>query len=174
MIYEVRQYILKGGTVAKFEERFAEAYEVRQKYSKMAFLGHTEIGPLNQVVHIWPYESVDQRAEIRAKANSDPTGAWPPKGVSELEMEQESWITNPAPFMRPLTGEHKHLGGVYEMRTYTYQPGAIPKVIDLWTKAVPAREKYSPLAACLYTELGGLNKWIHIWPYEDLAARTRI
>ena len=24
------------------------------------------------------------------------------------------------------------------------------------------------------TELGGLNKWVHIWPYEDLNARERI
>ena len=32
----------------------------------------------------------------------------------------------------------------------------------------------SPLAAGMYTELGGLNKWVHIWPYKDLAERNKI
>ena len=26
----------------------------------------------------------------------------------------------------------------------------------------------------MYSELGGLNKWVHIWPYKDLNERTRI
>lgn len=173
MIYEVRTYTLKPASVAKFEEEFAKGYEVRQKYSKMAFLGHTDIGPLNQVVHIWPYEDLSQRQEIRAKAVADPSKMWPPH-VGELEVEMQSDITFPAPFMRPLTGEPQALGGIYEMRIYTYQTGAIPQVIKLWSEAVPYREKYSPLAAALYTELGGLNKWIHIWPYKDLGERTRI
>ena len=30
-----------------------------------------------------------------------------------------------------------------------------------------------PLAAGMYTELCGLNKWVHIWPYEDLKERNR-
>ena len=60
------------------------------------------------------------------------------------------------------------------MRIYTYAPGAIPKVIDSWKGAIPHREKYSPLAAGMYSELGGLNKWVHIWPYKDLNERNRI
>ena len=30
------------------------------------------------------------------------------------------------------------------------------------------------MAAAWYTELGGLNKWVHIWPYKDLDERDRI
>ena len=26
----------------------------------------------------------------------------------------------------------------------------------------------------MYTETGGLNKWVHIWPYKDLEERNRI
>ena len=26
----------------------------------------------------------------------------------------------------------------------------------------------------MYTELGGLNKWVHIWPYKDLNERNRV
>src|SRR5207247_9011015 len=37
-----------------------------------------------------------------------------------------------------------------------------------------AREKFSPLAACWTSELGGLNKVVHTWVYKDLTERTRV
>ena len=57
-------------------------------------------------------------------------------------------IMHPAPFMHPLGSRAYGTGNVYEMRTYTYAPGDIPKVLDGWSKAIDAREKFSPLAAC--------------------------
>ena len=68
MIYEVRTYNLQPGSVAKFEENFAKALPARQKYSKLGAFWHTEIGPLNQVIHVWPYESMEERNDIRADA----------------------------------------------------------------------------------------------------------
>src|SRR5437667_214719 len=62
----------------------------------------------------------------------------------------------------------------YEVRTYTYAPGDLPKVLDAWGKVIESRERLSPLAACWTSELGGLNKFTHIWPYKDLAERTRV
>jgi hypothetical protein len=86
-------------------------------------------------------------------------------------MNSEIFI--PAPFMRPLGGDQA-LGNVYEMRSYTYKTGSIGKVVDIWADAVPHREEFSPLAAAMYTEIGGLNKWVHIWPYKDLEDRNRV
>jgi hypothetical protein len=60
------------------------------------------------------------------------------------------------------------------MRTYTYTPGDLPKVLEAWAKAIPDREKFSPLAACWTSELGGLNKFVHTWVYKDLNERARI
>ena len=34
--------------------------------------------------------------------------------------------------------------------------------------------KFSPLAACWYNELGGLNKFVHTWVYKDLNERARV
>jgi hypothetical protein len=65
-------------------------------------------------------------------------------------------------------------GNVYEMRIYTYDTGQIPKVLEAWAKAIPDREKFSPLAACWYSELGGLNKFVHTWVYKDLNERARV
>ncbi len=75
--------------------------------------------------------------------------------------------------MRDLDRDQE-LGNIYEMRTYTYRPLSIPAVIDRWAAAIVHREKYSPLAACWYTEIGALNRWTHISPYESLEARDQI
>ena len=171
MIYEVRTYTLKPGSVAKFEENFAAALPHREQYSKLGAFWHTEIGPLNQVIHVWPYESVEERNSIREAAGKDPN--WPPKNDPDMYVSMNSEIFNPAPFMRPLGGDQA-LGSIYEMRSYTYQVGSINKVIDIWADAVPAREEFSPLAAAMYTDVGGLNKWVHIWAYEDLDQRKNV
>ena len=72
MIYEIRTYSTRPGKVAEYEAAFAEAYPTRQKYSSLYGWWHTEIGPLNQLVHIWAYENLQQRADIRAAAGKDP------------------------------------------------------------------------------------------------------
>lgn len=47
MIYEMRTYTLKPGSVAQWEANFAVALPSRTKYSELAGLWHTEIGPLH-------------------------------------------------------------------------------------------------------------------------------
>ena len=171
MIYEVRTYTLKPGSVAQFEENFGKALPARQKYSKLGAFWHSEIGPLNQVIHVWPYESVEERNDVRADAAKDPE--WPPANPSDMYVSQESEIWHPDPFMRPL-GEDQALGNIYEMRTYTYQTGTMGKVLDLLAAAIQHREEHSPLALGMTSELGGLNKWMHVWPYKSLGERDII
>src|SRR5882724_10263648 len=72
MIYEIRTYQLKAGSLAEVEKRFGEGYEYRKKYSPLAAFWHTEIGPLNEIVHVWPYRDVAERARVRAEAAEDP------------------------------------------------------------------------------------------------------
>ncbi|HZA22731.1 MAG TPA: NIPSNAP family protein [Dehalococcoidia bacterium] len=171
MIYEMRTYTLKPGKVAEFEERFAQRLPYREKHSPLGAFWHTEFGPLNQVIHVWPFENLQHRQEVRDAMAKDPD-LQRMRGT-DLIANQESEICIPAPFMRPLGGDQE-LGNYYEMRSYTFLPGAIPGLIESWAKAIPQREEYSPLAAGMFTELGGLNKWIHIWPYQSLEDRNRI
>ena len=62
MIFEIRTYRLKPGSLAEAEKRFGEAYEIRKKHSELAAFWHTEIGPLNEIVHVWPYQNLEERA----------------------------------------------------------------------------------------------------------------
>ncbi|HEY1257692.1 MAG TPA: NIPSNAP family protein [Stellaceae bacterium] len=173
MIYEVRTYTLQPGSVAEFEERYQKRLALRERHSKLGAFWHTEFGPLNQVVHVYPYDDLGHRTRVRhAMANDAERNALP--GGGELIVAQEAEIMIPAPFMKPLGSRDYGTGNVYEMRTYTYAPGNIPKVLDGWAKAIEAREKFSPLAACWTSELGGLNKFVHVWVYKDLAERARV
>ena len=171
MIYELRTYTLKPGKVAEFEERFAKRLPFREKHSKLGAFWHTEFGPLNQVIHIWPFQDLQHRQDVRDAMAQD-TDLQGMRGT-DLVANQESEIYIPAPFMREMGGDQA-LGNIYEMRSYTFLPGAIPGLVESWGKAIPQREEYSPLAAGMFTELGGLNKWVHIWPYDSMADRDRV
>jgi hypothetical protein len=173
MIYEVRTYTLRTGTVPEFEERYAKRLPAREKHSKLGAFWHTDFGPLNQVVHVYPYDDLQHRTRVRAALAQDPERNALPGG-QDLIVAQEAEIMIPAPFMHALGSRDYGTGNVYEMRTYTYAAGDLPKVLEAWAKAVPAREELSPLAACWTSELGGLNKFIHTWVYKDLAERDRV
>jgi hypothetical protein len=173
MIYEVRTYTLKPGSVAEFESRFEQRHPYREKYSKLGAFWHTEMGPLNQVIHVWEYEDLNQREEAREAASHDPDLQRLPGG-REFVVEQQSEAVIPAPFMHPLGSRDYGTGNIYEMRTYTYEPGGIREILQAWEEAIPHREEYSPLAACWYTEFGGLNRFTHVWVYPDLNERARI
>jgi len=79
MIYEVRTYRLKLRMVREFMKSFEAAYENgRKQLSPLAAFFYSEVGPLNEVIHIWPYESFEHRAQVRADGVAK--GVWPPKG----------------------------------------------------------------------------------------------
>ena len=93
MIYEIRTYTLKPGTVPEFEKRFEASMENRSKYSELAAFWHTDIGPLNQVIHVWGYENLKQRTDVRTQAAKEPD--WPPN-VHEMLLTMRSEIFSPA------------------------------------------------------------------------------
>ena len=170
MIYEFRTYDLRPRTQGEYQQIVDKALAGgRTKYSPLFGYWYNEFGPLNQVLHVWPYESVEQRNDIRAQVSK--LGYWPPASAPLLT-GQSSEIYFPAPFNdESITGEQ---GPVYELRTYTYGTGDIPKVIDAWSKAIDERRKHSPFIGAWYTEFGTLNKWAHMWAYKSLEERARV
>jgi hypothetical protein len=169
MIYEIRTYGITVGNQAEVEKRIAEAYEHRKKYSELAAFWHTEIGPLNEIVHVWPYRDLAERARIRAEAAKDPN--WPPK-ISEFIRTMHSEILVPFPFAQLLPpGKY---GPIYEMRTYTCKLGTLPDTMKSWEPKVPERVKLSPLIVAGGVDLGEVNRFIHIWAYTSLDQRAAV
>jgi hypothetical protein len=71
MIYEVRTYTLRTGAVPEFEDRFAKRKPLREKHSKLGAFWHTDFGPLNQVIHAWPYADLAERTRVREAMAQD-------------------------------------------------------------------------------------------------------
>ncbi len=78
MIYELRTYKLKLGRLADYLAIFeTTGFPVLSRYAEPIgfwFSGPTETGELDQVNHIWGYESVDARIRQRGALYQDP--AW--------------------------------------------------------------------------------------------------
>ena len=89
MIYEVRTYTLRAGATAEFEERYEKRLPLRLKHSPLGGFWHTEFGPLNQVVHVYPYDDLQHRTRVRAALAADQARAALPGG-GDLIVAQES------------------------------------------------------------------------------------
>ena len=134
MIYEIRTYRIAPRSLAEVEKRFGDAYEYRKKYSPLTAFWHTEIGPLNEIIHVWAYPDLAERARVRAEAAKDPN--WPPK-ISEFVQTMRSEIVVPFPFVpevRPGT-----MGPIFEVRYYTLKAGSLPEVAKGWEAKLPER-----------------------------------
>src|SRR3989442_1640471 len=95
MIIEMRTYRLKPGSIPEVENRFGEALRDRVKVSPLGAFFHTEVGPLNRIIHCWPYENLGERTRLRAEARAG--GAWPPYPRHQLG-RQENMFVVPAEF----------------------------------------------------------------------------
>ena len=60
---------------------------------------------------------------------------------------------------------------IYDMRTYDIAMGKTPEYMAAVREiALPVRESYGiKLAGWYYTDIGALNKVVHIWAYRDFA-----
>jgi hypothetical protein len=169
MIYEIRTYRIAPGSLAEVEKRYAEGYEHRKKYSELTAFLHTEIGPLNEIVHIWGYKDLAERARIRAESTKDPN--WPPK-IREFVQGMRSEIVLPFTFVpEPRPGK---MGPIYEFRYYTLKPGTLPDTAKGWEAKLPDRMKLSPVVLAGGVEFGTANGFVHIWAYSSLDQRMQV
>ena len=69
MIYELRTYTLQPGTQGQYLKNSAEiGRKIRgDKYGKFEGGWSTEFGTLNQYVHLWSFESLNERERLRAE-----------------------------------------------------------------------------------------------------------
>ncbi len=169
MIYEFRTYALKPRSLAEVEKRFGEAYEYRKKYSPLAAFWHTEIGPLNEIIHVWAYADLTERARIRAEAAKDPN--WPPK-IREFVIDQDVEVVTPFSFLPDIMPGT--VGPIFEIRRYSLTPGSLPSIMKRWEGSIGERMKLSPVVLAGGVEFGGANRFIHIWAYKSMDQRLAI
>lgn len=169
MIYELRTYTVKPNSAPEVVKRFGDAMPTRQKYSPLVGLWTVDIGPLNQVVHMWRYNSLQERADIRAAAVKDPSGDWPPK-ITDYLVNMSSDILVPSEVNDPLDGP-REWGNLYELRMYTFPSGAARNVLKHFSESVERRRQIYPLGGFFMSDLGELNRFYQLWPYKNWAHR---
>ncbi|VTU13190.1 hypothetical protein SRS16CHR_00430 [Variovorax sp. SRS16] len=169
MIVEMRTYQLRPGTVPTLESLFREHLPHRTPLGPLGGLWHTTTGQLDTAVHMWPYESIEERMDVRAKMIQP--GKWPPP-LRPILLEMKATILLPAPFSPPmLPARH---GQVYELCVETYLPGGPADCVRDWSPLIDRRQKLSPLVFCGTSEFGALNEWVHLWAYRDMDHRAAV
>jgi hypothetical protein len=71
-VYELRCYRTHTGKAPEWMEHFKTILPVRARYMRRVGVWQTEIGPLNEVVHVWVFRDLNERAAARAKLGQDP------------------------------------------------------------------------------------------------------
>jgi len=169
MIVEMRTYHVRPGTAKETVDRLGNHFHHRVHLSPLGGMWHIVTGQMNTVVHMWPYESVQQRMDIRKEMVDPPN--WPPP-LREFLLEMDSVILLPAPFSPPMVPAK--LGGLYEFCIDSYLPGGPAATMEAWSGTIEARTRLSPLVFCGLTEFGRLNQCVHVWAYQDLAHREAV
>lgn len=171
MIHELRIYTAKPGTIAEMAKNSGEiARAIRgDNYGKLEGYWTTEIGPLNQVVHLWSYKDLNERARLRAELGKNERWAkeYLPL-IRPILVRQDIRLLNPLLDLKAPSGA----GNIYELRSYRTKPGAAREWASQFTAALPHREKYSKIVGLWQTEAGQPNEVCHLWSYPDLNARA--
>jgi hypothetical protein len=172
MIYELRTYTVKPGTLGDIVKAASTvAHEIRKNdYGKLEGYWMTEIGPLNQVMHLWSYANFEERARLRGELAKIPrwNSEYLPL-IRPLLVRQDIRLLNA--LRAPVAPETT--GNIYEFRNYRAKAaGPVREWLDAFTAALPAREKYSKIVGLWQTEAGQPNEACHIWAYPSLNARA--
>ena len=169
MIYELCTYDLIPHSVPEVERRLGAAFEERRKLSELAGSFRTEIGPLNEVTQLWAYENVDERDRVaRAVAANETAQA----DIADFVVGERSEIFVPFAFSPEIAPGDP--GPFFEMRTYVYADGELPKVSAAWEAALPGRLAFSQPVGVLHSGIGGVNTLLHIWAYKSLDERMKV
>jgi len=99
MIVEQRRYSLKVGCVPEYLSLYETEGFAIQKPILGRLVGYfsTEIGTQHQIVHLWAYRDLADRAERRARLGADPAWRAYVKKVAPLQISQQNEILLPAP-----------------------------------------------------------------------------
>lgn len=100
MFVEERCYTLLPGRANDYFTLYAERGMAHQRRYVDCLLGYysSEIGDLNEVVHLWGHTSLDAREANRARMRADPDFQAYWHDVRALIVKQRSRILRPAPF----------------------------------------------------------------------------
>lgn len=172
MIHELRTYTFHPGKLPDYLKLAEEVGRPVRGNDYGVNLGYwtSEIGTLNQIWHVWQYESLDEREAMRRKLARN--AAWRSEYIAkirDLVQMREIRFLHPAIDFKPPTAA----GNVYELRHYQCRTGD-GSFLRAFEAALPVRAKYSEPVCLWQCEAPLPNNVFHLWAYPDLNARADI
>jgi hypothetical protein len=102
MIVEMREYTLAPGKVPEYFKLYEDEVMALQREILGRNLGYysVEVGPsINMVIHLWAYESFEDRLERRRRLGAHPDWQAYLAKIRPMILSQTNRLLNPAPFM---------------------------------------------------------------------------
>ena len=166
MLHELRTYTFHPGKLPVYLKLAEEVGRPTRGNNYGVNRGYwtPEFGRLNQIWHLWEYESYEQRTHLRAELQKNPdwTGKYIPNLLPLLQT-QEIRFLNPA---LPLTAPEGE-GNVYELRIYRARAGMSQTWLKQFKEIMPVREKYSKNVGLWWGEAPQPHEVAHMWAYRD-------
>jgi len=173
MIYELRTYTFHPGKLpAYLDLARSVGRPVRgNDYGTNHGYWTSEFGTLNQIWHLWSYESHAERNRLRGELarNERWTKEYVPN-IRPLIMRQDIRFLDLVSGINP----PEQQGGIYELRMYRTQVGAAKQWAQLIKSVFPVREKYSKNVGLWTGEAPQPNEALHLWNYKDVNTRLQI
>jgi NIPSNAP len=170
MIYELITSTVKQRMLSEVVKAAGMSLDIRKdNHGKLEGCWQTEIGPLNQVIELWSYQDLNQRALLLAQLSTNPR--WSAEYIPLLRphlIRQEIRLMNEVRSPKPPL----QTPNIYEFRNYRTISGGVPRWLELFTDVLEVREKYTRMVGLWATEAPQVDEVCHIWVYSDLNARA--
>ncbi|KAM3612915.1 uncharacterized protein V6R79_016911 [Siganus canaliculatus] len=173
--YELRTYNIRPDQNGSFLRLTNEKIHLRTAHSELIGYWSVEYGGLNQVVHLWKYDSYSQRASVRAALAKDPS--WISEYISQalpMMVSQDNEVTYLVPWSHLQRPPRE--GGVYELASFNMRPGGPAVWGSAFQAAVTAHDApgYGKLLGAFHNEFGRQNKVHALWWFESADQRAEL
>jgi len=169
-VYELRTYDLVPQKVGEFMKLSNEKFHLRTQHSVLLGYWTTELGGLNQVVHLWEYGSLSERSGVRAKLGGDPEwqAEYFQKILPWLQHQDNitlsrfgNELTDKTDLTLPSTGGYE----LWQLNMKTLPQEWVPDVIQ----AVHNLNNTNREICGLYkSEIGDMNSVVMIWKHQNI------
>ncbi|HEY0210638.1 NIPSNAP family protein [Acerihabitans sp.] len=92
-VFELRTYYLRPGGLTPTLKGWEKALKPAQEYTSHLVINMYASDGLDRIIHLWSFDSLEQRAELRAKYYA--LNLWPPEGGPEQIVYASNTILMP-------------------------------------------------------------------------------
>jgi hypothetical protein len=167
-VYELRTYHVRPSALEPFTELAIRAAKASKKHAELVGQWTTEPREVGRLVEMWKFIDYHHRAAARARiAQQSVWKRFLARGEPMLSRtESLILLRSPAwPFSPPAHS------AFYELRHHRLHPGVTEQWLQIWSRGMAVRQNFSKPVGIWLSDIGELNRIVHLWPYSSLQHR---